>query len=85
MASLVIFIVSFPAFIWVESRVDKPIMPLHLVIHSPRANLIFSNFFAAFLTNAIYFNMWVFLNFSSFLLFSFSPFFERKSIPMTNI
>lgn len=56
-ASLVIFIVSFPAFIWVESRVDKPIMPLHLVTHSPRANLIFSNFFAAFLSNAIYFNI----------------------------
>ncbi|KAG6014601.1 hypothetical protein E4U41_004802, partial [Claviceps citrina] len=56
-ASLAIFVVCFPAFIWVESRVDKPIMPLRLIAHAPRANLIFSNFCAAFLSNAIFFNI----------------------------
>lgn len=56
-ASLVIFAVFFPVFLWVESRVPKPIMPLHLIRHSPRANLIFSNFIAAMLANSILFNM----------------------------
>ncbi|KAF7545119.1 hypothetical protein G7Z17_g9419 [Cylindrodendrum hubeiense] len=56
-ASLVIFAVVFPLFIWVESWVHKPIMPLHLIRHSPRANLIFSNFIASLLGNSILFNI----------------------------
>lgn len=56
-ASLVIFAVSFPAFIWVESFVTKPIMPLYLIRRSPHANMIFSNALAAFMMNAIIFNM----------------------------
>ncbi|KAJ4417352.1 hypothetical protein N0V82_006216 [Gnomoniopsis sp. IMI 355080] len=56
-ASLVIFAVTFPAFIWVESFVTKPIMPLYLIRQSPHANLIFSNALGAFLMNAIIFNM----------------------------
>lgn len=47
----------FPLFIWVESWVHKPIMPLHLIHHSPRANLIFSNFIASVVGNSILFNM----------------------------
>nr|XP_036588501.1 transporter C460.03-like protein 1 [Colletotrichum truncatum]KAF6799874.1 transporter C460.03-like protein 1 [Colletotrichum truncatum] len=56
-ASLVIFGVCFPVFLYVQSYVGRPIMPLHLVRHAPRANLIFSNFFAALLSNAILFNI----------------------------
>lgn len=56
-ASLVIFAVTFPTFIWVESFVTKPIMPLHLIRRSPHANMIFSNALGAFLMNAIIFNM----------------------------
>lgn len=56
-ASLVIFGVCFPTFIWVESFVAKPIMPLHLIRSHPRANLIFSNFLGALLSNSILFNM----------------------------
>lgn len=56
-ASLVIFAVSFPTFLWVESFVTKPIMPLYLIRSSPHANMIFSNALAAFLMNAIIFNM----------------------------
>lgn len=56
-ASLVIFAVTFPAFIWVESFAKKPIMPLHLIRRSPHANMIFSNALGAFLMNAIIFNM----------------------------
>ncbi|KAK1989610.1 MFS general substrate transporter [Colletotrichum falcatum] len=56
-ASLVIFSVCFPVFLFVESYVSRPIMPLYLVRRSPRMNLIFSNFFAALLSNAILFNM----------------------------
>lgn len=56
-ASLATFAVVFPLFIWVESFVNKPIMPLHLLRHSPRANLIFSNFIASFLANSIIFNI----------------------------
>ncbi|KAH7165528.1 major facilitator superfamily domain-containing protein [Dactylonectria macrodidyma] len=56
-ASLVIFAVVFPLFFWVESWVHKPIMPLYLIRHSPRANLIFSNFIASLLANSILFNI----------------------------
>ncbi|KND93120.1 Multidrug resistance protein fnx1 [Tolypocladium ophioglossoides CBS 100239] len=56
-ASLAIFAPSFPAFLLVESRVAMPIMPLHLIRRSPRANLIFSNFLAALLSNSIFFNI----------------------------
>ncbi|KAK2034470.1 major facilitator superfamily transporter [Colletotrichum zoysiae] len=56
-ASLVIFSVCFPVFLYVESYVSRPIMPLYLIRRSPRMNLIFSNFFAALLSNAILFNI----------------------------
>lgn len=56
-ASLAIFVVSFPTFIWIESFVTKPIMPLYLIRKSPHANMIFSNTLAAFMMNAIIFNM----------------------------
>ncbi|KAM0431787.1 hypothetical protein ACHAPT_005037 [Fusarium lateritium] len=56
-ASLVIFAVIFPTFLWVESWVHKPIMPLYLIRHAPRANLIFSNVIAALLANSILFNI----------------------------
>ncbi|EFY98998.1 MFS transporter [Metarhizium robertsii] len=56
-ASLIIFAVCFPAFIWIESRVSKPIMPLRLIRESPRSNLVFSNAIAALLSNAIFFNI----------------------------
>ncbi|KZL81709.1 major facilitator superfamily transporter [Colletotrichum incanum] len=56
-ASLVIFGVCFPVFLYVQSYVSRPIMPLYLVRRSPRMNLIFSNFLAALLSNAILFNI----------------------------
>ncbi|KJZ79758.1 hypothetical protein HIM_00472 [Hirsutella minnesotensis 3608] len=55
--SLVIFAVCFPTFIVVESRVAKPIIPPRLIRQSPRANLIFSNFIAALISNSIFFNI----------------------------
>ncbi|KAM4056770.1 major facilitator superfamily protein [Hirsutella rhossiliensis] len=55
--SLVVFALCFPCFIAVESRVAKPIMPLHLIRRSPRANLIFANFIAALVSNSIFFNI----------------------------
>lgn len=56
-ASLVIFAVSFPAFLWAESVASRPIMPLYLIQRAPHANMIFSNALTAFLMNAILFNM----------------------------
>ncbi|KAF5026848.1 hypothetical protein F66182_1043 [Fusarium sp. NRRL 66182] len=55
--SLVIFAATFPLFLWVESLVENPIMPLHLIYRAPRANLVFSNAIAAMLANAILFNI----------------------------
>ncbi|PSR97696.1 major facilitator superfamily domain-containing protein [Coniella lustricola] len=58
MASLAIFAVSFPLFIYADHKPRRrPIMPLHLIRHSPQANMIFSNALSAFLMNAIIFNM----------------------------
>ncbi|TQV98827.1 hypothetical protein V2A60_007476 [Cordyceps javanica] len=56
-ASAVLFAVAFPAFLWVESRAARPIMPLHLITKMPHANLIFGNFIASLLVNAVLFNM----------------------------
>lgn len=55
--SLVVFAVCFPAFLIAETTATKPIMPLHLIRRSPHANMIFSNALAAFMMNAIIFNM----------------------------
>lgn len=57
LASLAIFAVSFPAFLWVESTAFRPIMPLHLIRRSPHVNLIFSNALGAVIMNAIIFNL----------------------------
>ena len=57
-ASLTIFVVFFPLFLYVEMyQATKPIMPMHLVLKSPHMNLIFSNHIAAFLSNAVLFNV----------------------------
>lgn len=56
-ASLTIFAVLFPLFLYVETHAVKPIMPLHLVLKSPYTNLIFSNHIAAFLHSASLFNV----------------------------
>ncbi|KAI0191785.1 major facilitator superfamily transporter [Xylaria flabelliformis] len=55
--SLVIFAICFPTCLYVESCVERPIMPLALLHSTPRANMVFSNFIAAFLLNAILFNV----------------------------
>ncbi|KAI0432081.1 major facilitator superfamily domain-containing protein [Xylaria sp. FL1042] len=55
-SSLAIFAVCFPTCLYVESRAERPIMPLVLLHSTPRANMIFANFIAAFLMNAILFN-----------------------------
>ncbi|KAL2168223.1 hypothetical protein VTG60DRAFT_282 [Thermothelomyces hinnuleus] len=56
-ASLAVFALFFPLFLFVEKRAVKPIMPLHLILKSPHANLIFSNHIGAFLSNATLFNV----------------------------
>ncbi|KAI0535965.1 major facilitator superfamily domain-containing protein [Xylaria digitata] len=55
-SSLAIFAACFPTCLYVESRAARPIMPLVLLHSTPRANIIFSNFLASFLLNAILFN-----------------------------
>ncbi|KAH7355062.1 major facilitator superfamily transporter [Rhexocercosporidium sp. MPI-PUGE-AT-0058] len=55
--SLAIFVICFPAFIWIESRVALPIMPLDLLTKYPRAGLILSNFIGAIIMNAVMFNI----------------------------
>ena len=56
-ASLAVFAVMFPLFLYVEAAVERPIMPLRFVQKSPHMNLIFSNFIAGLLANAIFFNV----------------------------
>ncbi|CZT45364.1 related to multidrug resistance protein fnx1 [Rhynchosporium secalis] len=55
--SLTIFAVCFPAFLYIESRVALPIMPLDLLTRFPRAGLILSNFLGAIIMNAVLFNI----------------------------
>ncbi len=55
--SLVIFALCFPLFLYVETTAERPIMPLHFIQKAPYMNIIFSNFIASILVNAIFFNM----------------------------
>ncbi|KAJ4148305.1 hypothetical protein LMH87_002782 [Akanthomyces muscarius] len=55
-AALMLFTMAFPAFLLIESRAAKPIMPLKFVTVRPHANLILSNFLGAVISNAILFN-----------------------------
>ncbi|TFB03418.1 hypothetical protein CCMA1212_004386 [Trichoderma ghanense] len=55
--TLSISAISFPTFLYIESLVPMPIMPLHLIRTTPRANLLLSNFIAAILSNSILFNI----------------------------
>ncbi|KAF3760716.1 MFS general substrate transporter [Cryphonectria parasitica EP155] len=57
LASLAIFCIAFPLFLRAETNAVRPIMPLYLIRRSPHANMIFSNALAAFMMNAIIFNM----------------------------
>lgn len=56
-ASLVGFCVCVALFVWAESRVALPIMPLHFLTRNPCAGLILSNFFSSIVMNAIMFNI----------------------------
>ncbi|KND91749.1 Multidrug resistance protein fnx1 [Tolypocladium ophioglossoides CBS 100239] len=56
-SSLAVFAACIPVFLWVESRVANPVMPLNLIWNRPRANLLFSNFIATMLTHSILFNI----------------------------
>ncbi|KAE8382338.1 major facilitator superfamily domain-containing protein [Aspergillus bertholletiae] len=56
-ASLMAFCSTFPIFLLIESRAEKPIMPLRFIFYRPRANLIISNFIGAIISNAILFNV----------------------------
>ncbi|PMD62935.1 MFS general substrate transporter [Hyaloscypha bicolor E] len=57
LASLIIFSLAFPLFIYIESIVPLPIMPLKLILHNPRAGLILGNFIGAIIANAVTFNI----------------------------
>ncbi|KAH8795396.1 major facilitator superfamily transporter [Hyaloscypha finlandica] len=57
LASLIIFSLAFPLFIYIESTVPLPIMPLKLILHNPRAGLILGNFVGAIIANAVMFNI----------------------------
>ncbi|CZR63495.1 related to multidrug resistance protein fnx1 [Phialocephala subalpina] len=56
-SSLIIFAISFPLFLWVETTVKLPIMPINLIRRNPRAGLILSNTIGAICVNAITFNL----------------------------
>jgi hypothetical protein len=55
--ALVFFIIGFPLFIYVESTVELPIMPLRYLYHNPHAALILSNSIGAVAVNSVIFNI----------------------------
>jgi hypothetical protein len=55
-SSLVIAVLAGGILIWVESRALRPVMPLAMISKSPRANLVFCNFFSMVGINHILFN-----------------------------
>ena len=55
--SLLLFVIFGSALLLVERKADKPVMPLHLLFHIPRGNLILSNFLNCMTMNTILFNI----------------------------
>jgi MFS family permease len=55
-SSLIIAVFAGAILIWVESRAGRPVMPLPMLASSPRANLVFANFFSMIGINHIIFN-----------------------------
>ncbi|EPE28449.1 MFS general substrate transporter [Glarea lozoyensis ATCC 20868] len=55
--ALVFFLIGFPLFIYVESTVELPIMPLRYLYHNPHAALILSNSIGAVVVNSVIFNI----------------------------
>lgn len=55
-ASLVIGVLTGGILVWVESRALRPVMPLGMLFTTPRANLVFSNFFSMIGVNHVIFN-----------------------------
>jgi hypothetical protein len=56
LSSLTLAFVAAAILIDVEKRAKRPIMPLDMIMRTPRANLIFSNLFAMVGSNHILFN-----------------------------
>jgi MFS family permease len=54
--SLVTALITSLILLWVESRALRPVMPLGMLSRSPRANLVFSNFFSMIGINHVLFN-----------------------------
>lgn len=54
--SLVVAVVAGAMLIRVESRAQRPVMPLPMLFSQPRGNLVFNNFFAQIGMNTILFN-----------------------------
>lgn len=72
-------LVLFPLLLRVESRAERPVMPLELIRRAPVMNLIFANHIAAFLTNAVLFNAPLF--FQAVLLASPTSSGARLAVP----
>ncbi|KAK7996406.1 60S ribosomal protein L36 [Apiospora arundinis] len=61
-SALVVCVACIPVFLYVEWRcASHPLVPLDFISHSPKANLLASNFISTMLTNAVLFNMPIFL------------------------
>ncbi|KAF2143790.1 uncharacterized protein K452DRAFT_285828 [Aplosporella prunicola CBS 121167] len=54
--SLVVSCIAGTMLIWVESKAERPVLPLSMLFTSPRGNLVFSNFFSNIGSNTIIFN-----------------------------
>ncbi|KAF2129271.1 MFS general substrate transporter [Dothidotthia symphoricarpi CBS 119687] len=54
--SLVLAVIAGATLIRVESRAQRPVMPLPMLFSKPRGNLVFNNFFAQVGLNTILFN-----------------------------
>lgn len=55
-SALVTSVLAAGLLIHIESRAHRPVMPLAMLSKSPRANLVFSNFFATLGINTVVFN-----------------------------
>lgn len=55
-SALIIAVAAGAVLLWFETRATRPVMPLPMLASSPRANLVFANFFAMIGVNHVIFN-----------------------------
>lgn len=57
LTSLILSVVLVALLLYIESKIEKPVLPVHLVFHIPRGNILFADFLNCMTINTVLFNV----------------------------